>query len=225
MARCTSCSAPLPPHGTLCAYCGTRNEVDLRGIHEYTVAAPETDRRCPRCAVVLQTIDVRAGGRFLIEQCPECYGLFFDPGELEALLENSVTNVFEVDYQRLTAIVEAQGDAPRPVRYSRCPVCGTIMNRLNFGSRSGVIVDRCKGHGVWLDGGELRQLLAWKKAGGQLLHEKLRGERAREAERERRKRAAQTRSPDPGAAWSRDEVGSDLDLGRLLFGLVGRLFR
>lgn len=34
-------------------------------------------------------------------------------------------------------------------------------------------MDRCRHHGVWLDGGELRRLLEWKKAGGQLLHEQL----------------------------------------------------
>lgn len=226
MSRCSSCSAPLPPHGTVCAYCGTRNEVDLLGIHEYTVTAPSSERRCPRCGVGLRTIDVRAGGGFLIEQCPECFGLFFDPGELEALLESSVANVFEIDYRRLNAAVDAQGSAPRPVRYGKCPVCGTFMNRLNFGSRSGVIVDQCKGHGIWLGGGELRQLLEWKKAGGQLLHEKLRLERAQEEARQE-ERAARTRSLGQGGTgvWADDDVDTGADLGELLLGLVGRLFR
>lgn len=46
------------------------------------------------------------------------------------------------------------------------------MNRINFGYRSGVIVDSCKSHGVWLDNGEITHLMEWRKAGGQLLHEK-----------------------------------------------------
>jgi Zn-finger nucleic acid-binding protein len=55
------------------------------------------------------------------------------------------------------------------VTYIKCPVCAKLMNRVNFGAKSGVIVDRCKEHGVWLDGGELRHLFEWMKAGGKLL--------------------------------------------------------
>jgi len=46
------------------------------------------------------------------------------------------------------------------------------MQRINFGSQSGVIADKCRSHGIWLDGGELRQILEWTKAGGQICHEK-----------------------------------------------------
>jgi Zn-finger nucleic acid-binding protein len=62
------------------------------------------------------------------------------------------------------------------------------MNRINFGSQSGVVVDKCKQDGVWLDGGELKQLMEWMKAGGQLMHHKSRMEQERlEIEREKRK--------------------------------------
>lgn len=226
MARCTSCSAPLPAHETVCAYCGTRNSVDLKGVHEYTVAVPESERLCPRCGDALQTLNLHTAGTFLLEQCPTCFGLFFDPGELEALLETSVANVFQIDRQRLGALVQALG--PRPVEYGRCPVCRAFMNRVNFGSRSGVVVDRCRNHGVWLDGGELRQLLEWRKAGGQLLHEQLRAEREQEAARAERDNAAlgkalREQGGGPGDAW--DEGQGSFDLAGLLLGLVGRLFR
>jgi hypothetical protein len=42
-----------------------------------------------------------------------------------------------------------------------------------------VIVDTCREHGIWLDGGELRQLLEWTRAGGQIHHEKTRLEQER----------------------------------------------
>jgi Zn-finger nucleic acid-binding protein len=32
-----------------------------------------------------------------------------------------------------------------------------------------VVVDQCRNHGVWLEGGELHRLMEWKKAGGQVL--------------------------------------------------------
>jgi Zn-finger nucleic acid-binding protein len=69
------------------------------------------------------------------------------------------------------------------------------MNRVNFGARSGVIVDQCPRHGMWLEGGELRRLLEWRKAGGQILHERRRAERvAEEAQRERRRAREEART-------------------------------
>lgn len=55
-----------------------------------------------------------------------------------------------------------------------------MMNRINFGSRSGVVIDRCKEHGVWLDAGELRQLCEWIKHGGKLLDKEKTEERKKE---------------------------------------------
>ena len=40
------------------------------------------------------------------------------------------------------------------------------MNRLNFGRVSGVIIDLCKGHGVWFDPGELQRALTFVAGGG-----------------------------------------------------------
>lgn len=62
-----------------CEYCGSRNDVDLKGVHHYTTHEPESARRCPRCGVQLKTIDLKLDGRFLIERCDDCLGLFFDP--------------------------------------------------------------------------------------------------------------------------------------------------
>ncbi len=35
--------------------------------------------------------------------------------------------------------------------YRPCPVCTRLMNRVNFGRRSGVLIDRCRAHGSWFD--------------------------------------------------------------------------
>jgi len=42
-----------------------------------------------------------------------------------------------------------------------------MMIRRNFGRRSGVVMDVCRDHGTWLDGGELAQIIKWSTAGGQ----------------------------------------------------------
>jgi len=169
MAKCTSCSAPLPDGSPLCAYCGARNDIDLKGIHYYTTHDNDTPRICPRCDVKLKTIDLKLNGAFLIERCDQCLGLFFDPGELEALLEATVTNVFLIDRPGLDSINVHREPDQYPVSYIKCPVCSQLMNRVNIGAKSGVVVDRCKAHGLWLDGGELRHLFEWMKLGGKLL--------------------------------------------------------
>lgn len=201
MANCTNCSAPLPQDSIICTYCGSRNDTDLKGVHYYTTHEVESERICPRCSIPLRTIDLNITGRFLIERCDECLGLFFDPNELEALLEATVSNVFainksQLDTNRLVKRTDEQG-----AFYIKCPICTKIMNRVNFGTNSGVIVDRCKEHGVWLDGGELRHLFEWMKAGGKLLQQKREQEQrrieARKLEQERR--MSQIKSATTGA--------------------------
>jgi Zn-finger nucleic acid-binding protein len=64
------------------------------------------------------------------------------------------------------------------------------MNRVAFGHRSGVVIDQCKSHGVWLDGGEISHLLEWKKAGGQLLDQK------KQAELQQKKRSSKVSNPE-----------------------------
>jgi Zn-finger nucleic acid-binding protein len=172
MSNCRNCGAPLPANSLVCPYCKTRHDVDLKGIHRYTVETPASERTCPRCNIPLPTIDLKIGEKFLIERCPHCLGLFFDPGELEALLDRSVSHVYTVDYSRLQELQKLKRHQDYPVAYIKCPVCRKLMNRVNYGAQSGVIIDRCRYHGVWLDGGELRQLLEWTKAGGQIHHER-----------------------------------------------------
>ena len=194
MANCTNCAAPLPPNSIKCEYCGSRNDIDLKGVHYYTTHELDSERICPRCSIRLKTIDLKLDGRFLIERCDTCLGLFFDPGELEAVLDGTVTNVFTINRSQLDSINKVMRASEYGVSYVKCPVCTNIMNRMNFGAKSGVIVDRCKEHGVWLDGGELRQLCEWMKAGGKLLDQQRQEERKQEVasqEKERRKAPTQ----------------------------------
>lgn len=194
MANCSNCSAPLPANSIICEYCKTRNDTDLKGLHHYTTHAIESSRICPRCSISLRTIDLKINGTFLIERCDRCLGLFFDPAELEALLEATVSNVFDINRSRLDDINSHMNPAKIAFSYIKCPVCSNIMNRVNFGTKSGVVVNRCRDHGVWLDGGDLRHLFEWMKAGGKLLGQEREDQQRKEAEREkeREKRIAPT---------------------------------
>ena len=197
MAKCTNCSAPLPPNSIQCEYCGSRNDIDLKGVNYYTTHEVDSERICPRCGISLKTIDLKLDGRFLIERYNQCLGLFFDPGEIEALLEATVSNVFAINRSRLDSINSAKRVNDYGVSYIACPTCSKLMNRVNFGAKSGVIVDRCKEHGVWLDGGELRHLFEWMKAGGKLL-DKEREEQLRKLEAEKKK--AENCLPQPSSS-------------------------
>ncbi len=230
MANCKNCGAPLTGTLLTCAYCQTRQDVDLAVVHRFTVEQPRSERICPRCHIPLQTIDLRLEKKFLIERCERCLGLFFDPGELEAFLDKAVTNVHAIDPQRLDEVANVKRRSEYPVTYIDCPVCRRLMNRVNFGSRSGVIADRCRDHGLWLDGGELRQILEWTKAGGMLVKKEKELEMARlELEQQKKnlefgkidKAFFQTR-PEP----ERGSVDLELDIlpliGRLLQKIFGR---
>jgi Zn-finger nucleic acid-binding protein len=54
----------------------------------------------------------------------------------------------------------------REVHYAKCPRCAQVMSRVNFGHRSGVLVDSCRVHGTWFDAGELDAVLAFVARGG-----------------------------------------------------------
>ncbi len=57
--------------------------------------------------------------------------------------------------------VEQSGPLYRP-----CPVCGAMMNRVNYARHSGVIINVCQKHGVWFDADELSRILVWVREGG-----------------------------------------------------------
>lgn len=186
MARCNSCSAPLPSDSSRCGYCGTRNDMDFAAVNRFTFDREPSVRHCPDCGIALQTVRVdTSNGIFSIERCQRCFGLFFDVGEVQAFLEASVSTTFAINLKEIANINDERARANQPISYKKCPECSVLMNRKNFAAMSGVVVDQCKEHGVWLDNGELMHLMEWKKAGGQLLAEQKGKVEQRELQREK----------------------------------------
>jgi Zn-finger nucleic acid-binding protein len=58
------------------------------------------------------------------------------------------------------------GNVEHNIRYVPCPVCNSLMNRVQFAHCSRVIVDVCKVHGTWFDRDELRRIVEFIRAGG-----------------------------------------------------------
>ncbi len=185
--NCPCCSAPLQDGGPRCAYCGSFVDIDLGGWAKAEVGGPRADLHCPDGHGPLEAIQLSHPSPISLDRCPTCLGLFLEHGSLQQLLREAVGPVWEVDTPLINSLVETPRGQPRALRYRACPACGDMMNRSLFGKRSGVIVDRCRSHGTWLDPGELRQLLAWTQAGGALRHDELsEQERLRQELREER---------------------------------------
>ena len=162
---------------TFCPYCGVRQDVDLRQIHFRDLGA-DGSRPCPECQTALTTVEFDTTPPAQIERCGTCHGLFFNPGELEFLLEQKTNPFVWIDQAQIDQIGEDFGHHHEIV-YRKCPICAERMSHVNFASRSGVILDQCGSHGYWVDGGELRRLLEWWRAGGKHIHQEAEAERAR----------------------------------------------
>jgi len=174
---CPSCTAPLPAGRARCSYCGATADVDLSGKFTGARQPPEHPRTCSGCGSQMDSLDIGTGeAPFYIERCPACLGLFFDPGELDAVIDREAPQVHDIDHLALSRLSEQNGE---PVRYRRCPICGNTMNRVNYGKSSGVVADQCRNHGVYLDAGELRRIIAWVRAGGRLAAAQKTAEEAR----------------------------------------------
>jgi Zn-finger nucleic acid-binding protein len=226
--RCPGCGAPAAPDAARCEYCHARLATvscpNCFGLLFEGAAfcrhcgAPRsraevidgTPVRCPACKGEMKWISV--GGTELLE-CEGCDGTWIEADRFERLC---------ADREAQAAIIHTSTDlepgAPRlleNVRYRPCPRCGKLMNRINFGRLSGAVVDVCKGHGTFLDRGELHQVIRFIQTGGM--------DRAREAQRaqlveeERRLRDAES-----GRALPAQPIQTETDWNG---GMLHELFR
>jgi Zn-finger nucleic acid-binding protein len=103
---------------------------------------------------------ITVGDLHLLE-CEACDGTWIEADAFERLCASR-----ESQAAVLHGKVPADRPAIGPPRYRPCLRCGTMMHRLNFGRRSGAIVDVCRGHGTFLDRGELHQVIRFVHDGG-----------------------------------------------------------
>jgi Zn-finger nucleic acid-binding protein len=216
---CPSCYCRLAKGAKFCSSCGT--PIELAGTLQ-----PLHDSPCPRCdgKLALQEFD---GGA--LTECTDCGGIWLEESEFENVTDDreaaAVTNFVKGRSTR----VERASTPESSVRYLKCPTCQQMMNRKNFASASGVIIDWCQGHGYWFDCHELERIVTFIDEGGL--------QYAEEMEQERERAGAWRENTRPGGADSlpiAELGGVDLHLRRrregddllgLLSGLLGRLFR
>lgn len=96
-----------------------------------------------------------------VDRCPGCQGVWLDSGELSKIVETMEVPMPDETVQDTLAVAFEGVPQDEQARLRRCPKCGAAMHTVNYDYSSGVILDRCpKGHGIWLDGGELEKVQA-----------------------------------------------------------------
>ena len=150
-AYCPDCLTMSPEGARFCGGCGKPLIVEP----ERPEAASE---RCPRCAVPMRnrTLDERR-----VLECPVCLGMFVSVDTFETLIRKQEDRIGVSAEGARKSVLRAE-----PVTYIKCPECGGVMNRMNYGRISGVIVDYCRNHGYWLDNGELEKIAEFVASGG-----------------------------------------------------------
>ena len=148
---CPACYGLLFVGSRHCSHCGARAEQPTR--------RSDAPRPCPRGCGALEPMRL---GALPVDECSGCRGTWIDVIPFEQLCASA-------DQQ---AAVLAATTAGTPgagadrVRYSPCPACAKIMNRVNFARSSGIVLDICKTHGVWLDVDEVRRIVEFLRSGG-----------------------------------------------------------
>ena len=110
---------------------------------------------CPVCENAMITLEL---SEVEIDYCVDCGGIWLDAGELELLLGEAekakgLINTFKVK----------AGCSEKP---RKCPICLRKMEKVVVGAAEPeLLIDRCrKGDGLWLDKGELQDIIERAKS-------------------------------------------------------------
>ena len=148
---CPKCFALMFDGAVYCPSCGARRARTVGG---------DRKARCSACFGMMSEVQIGDTG---LMECEKCHAMWIDTATFEHVC---------ADRDAQAAVLQQYSTPPpkresaEEVRYRRCVACGTMMNRLNFGRLSGTIIDVCKGHGAFLDAGELHQIVTFIQGGG-----------------------------------------------------------
>lgn len=149
-AVCPSCYARLASDAKFCMECGV-------GIEPQALIPVPENAQCPRCEGELQSRDL---GETSLVECTSCAGLWCPPQTFKRICREAS--------QGASALRRRVTFEPvrHPFRYLKCPACEDMMVPRNFAKTSGIMIDVCRDHGVWLDDTELERIVAWVAENG-----------------------------------------------------------
>ena len=117
---------------------------------------------CPVCENPMVVLEL---DQIEIDHCLHCGGIWLDAGELELLLDT------DEDRARLREILI--GDESIKEKMYPCPICNKKMQKVFVGEEKKILIDKCKkNHGLWLDKGELEDVieLSSQNREGKIIH-------------------------------------------------------
>ena len=145
--RCPCCLERMPERAKFCGACGAR-------IEAQRVWTLESEVRCPRCKDLMEARPLHST---TVIECLACHGMWVSPKCFERLCvwaegRSAATRYL---FEKPAPIVRVNDE----VKYLPCLICDDFMIRKNYAMKSGIIIDVCRNHGVWLDNGEARRVI------------------------------------------------------------------
>ena len=102
--------------------------------------------KCPICNAGTLVEKSYKNGKFVVDRCTNCEGIWFDKDELHTLLGMRSAGYFEIPR------ISQQNNR------ARCPKCDVGMYELCYPGTT-VFIDMCKScHGIWLDKNEWSEI-------------------------------------------------------------------
>lgn len=175
--HCPNCGAGADPQASRCPYCRARLAAvscphcfalmfegaafcPKCGARSSPAAPTPSTKVCPGCRG--QLAQLLLGDLSLLE-CTACDGVWVAAADFERICANREAQAAVLERRRPPASSETRR---APIQYRPCVVCGKLMNRVNFGRVSGTVIDVCRGHGTFLDSGELHAIATFIIGGG-----------------------------------------------------------
>ncbi|MFC2047845.1 zf-TFIIB domain-containing protein [Chloroflexota bacterium] len=108
---------------------------------------------CPVCKCGMIVVEYH---NIEVDYCTGCKGVWFDSGELELILKSHGLEEVKLFLDNILDSPEAISSEKK----RKCPICGYKMKKTNLGEKPKILIDLCsEEHGLWVDGGEITQLI------------------------------------------------------------------
>ena len=152
---CPVCFGLLLQGAAFCPHCGAaRSRAEI---------ADRQTTPCPSCRGTMHWLTV---GTTELLECEKCDGTWVEAATFERLCADRESQAGILKRPEQPPRKAGKSPSAEPIRYRPCPRCGKLMNRMNFAHVSGTVVDVCRGHGTFLDRGELHQVVQFILDGG-----------------------------------------------------------
>ena len=155
---CPGCLARAPRDARHCPSCAG-------SLRPQTLHALPGNRDCPRCAEHLR---IRNLGLSAVVECAGCEGLWLSAQAFERICLMAREEPDPLAFERVDQ-VPPETLPPGARAYVACLNCAELMLRrqVRWGNAtSGVVVDVCSRHGLWLDRDELEQVVRFLRGPG-----------------------------------------------------------